>query len=175
MKDLIIAKQELIDEIEAQIRLSESSQSAPEPNFPNDYVKSQITEPVEYFSVFDQAYLDECIKKATPGLSKIKDVDACLNEIRGTEQPKTIEVKSAEEILTIQYEMAVYDNNGHLTKGDILRAMHEYASQFKTERREELMKFMVWHKNYVPIGTMKQASTLVDEYLQNENKDSEKK
>lgn len=34
----------------------------------------------------DEEYLNECIKKATPGLSKIKDVDKELNEIRGIEQ-----------------------------------------------------------------------------------------
>jgi hypothetical protein len=37
---------------------------------------------------YDKAYLDECIKKATPGLSKIKDVDKTLDEIRGLEPTK---------------------------------------------------------------------------------------
>jgi hypothetical protein len=35
---------------------------------------------------FDRAYLDECIKKATPNLSKIKDVDKELGEIMGIDE-----------------------------------------------------------------------------------------
>lgn len=37
------------------------------------------------YPVYDEQYLDECIKKATPGLSKIKNVDKALDEIRGIE------------------------------------------------------------------------------------------
>ena len=37
----------------------------------------------EKIPVYDKKYLDECIKKATPGLSKIKDVDKTLDDIRG--------------------------------------------------------------------------------------------
>ena len=39
-------------------------------------------------------YLNECIKKATPNLSKIKDVDKELDEIRGVEQPVKAEAKT---------------------------------------------------------------------------------
>ncbi len=35
-------------------------------------------------------YLNDCIKRATPHLSKIKDVDKFLDEIRGTEPDKEI-------------------------------------------------------------------------------------
>jgi len=41
-------------------------------------------------------YLNECIEKATPNLSKIKDVDKELDEIRGV-QPAKAEAKTAEE------------------------------------------------------------------------------
>jgi len=33
----------------------------------------------------DEEYLNDCIKRATPNLSKIKDVDKTLDEIRGIE------------------------------------------------------------------------------------------
>jgi hypothetical protein len=36
--------------------------------------------------IYDESYLNECIEKATPGLSKIKDVDKCLDEIRGIDE-----------------------------------------------------------------------------------------
>ena len=45
-----------------------------------------MTDKIEDYPVYDKEYLDECIKKATPGLSKIKDVDKTLDEIRGKEQ-----------------------------------------------------------------------------------------
>ena len=39
-------------------------------------------------SKYDEYYLNDCIKKATPNLSKIKDVDKTLDEIRGQEPIK---------------------------------------------------------------------------------------
>lgn len=37
----------------------------------------------EIEKIFQQTYLNDCIEKATPNLSKIKDVDKELKEIRG--------------------------------------------------------------------------------------------
>lgn len=39
----------------------------------------------EIEKLFRQTYLNECIEKATPNLSKIKDVDETLRKIRGIE------------------------------------------------------------------------------------------
>jgi hypothetical protein len=39
---------------------------------------------------YDENYLNECIKKAKPNLSKIKDVDKTLNEIRGIDPEEQI-------------------------------------------------------------------------------------
>lgn len=36
--------------------------------------------------VYDESYLNECIEKAKPNLSKIKDVDKELAEIRGPDE-----------------------------------------------------------------------------------------
>jgi hypothetical protein len=59
------------------------------PFFGNSGVKIPMTEK----SVYDEAYLAECIEKAEPNLSKITDVDKELAEIRA-EKP----AKGAEEI-----------------------------------------------------------------------------
>ena len=40
---------------------------------------------------YDKAYLNECIKKAKPNLSKIKDVDKYMDEIRGVEPVKVMD------------------------------------------------------------------------------------
>jgi len=40
--------------------------------------------------IYDEAYLNECIAKAMPNLSKIKDVDKELAEIRGIEEQESI-------------------------------------------------------------------------------------
>ena len=42
-----------------------------------------LIEEQESNPVYDEAYLNECIEKATPNLSKIKNVDNYLAEIRG--------------------------------------------------------------------------------------------
>lgn len=41
--------------------------------------------------VYDENYLNDCIKRAKPNLSKIKDVDKHLDEIRGIEPKKVID------------------------------------------------------------------------------------
>jgi len=47
-------------------------------------------------AVYDEAYLNECIEKAKPNLSKIADVDKALDEIRGIEDRK---IKLKEDLL----------------------------------------------------------------------------
>ena len=41
---------------------------------------------IEIDKLYQQTYLNECIEKATPNLSKIKDVDKELSEIRGEDK-----------------------------------------------------------------------------------------
>jgi len=50
----------------------------------------QPTEEQESKPIYDEAYLNECIAKAMPNLSKIKDVDKELAEIRGIEEQESI-------------------------------------------------------------------------------------
>ena len=57
-----------------------------------EYAKLPIKEQ-ESKPIYDEAYLNECIAKATSRLSKIKDVDIELDEIRGIEQEsKTVTI-----------------------------------------------------------------------------------
>ena len=48
---------------------------------------------------YDEKYLNECIKKAKPNLSKIKDVDKALDEIRGIESDKDLIIAKQEELI----------------------------------------------------------------------------
>ena len=87
-------------------------------------------------------YLNECIKKATPNLSKIKDVDKELDEIRGVEQPVKAEAKTA-EFETVEKMLEDGINDGHYANildvinvdtstpffKEIVQFAKEYASQ----------------------------------------------
>jgi hypothetical protein len=105
-------------------------------------------------------YLNECIKKAEPNLSKIADVDQELAEIRG-EEPS----KGAEEILTVYFK---HNNcSDEFIKAEIDRfincpkcrqAMEQYRAE---ELREELIKFRDYCYNALIICDNKQ----IDEYL----------
>ena len=53
----------------------------------------------EDYPVYDENYLNECIKKAKPNLSKIKDVDKTLDEIRGIESDKDAIIAKQEELI----------------------------------------------------------------------------
>ena len=53
----------------------------------------------EDYPVYDEKYLNECIKKAKPNLSKIKDVDKTLDEIRGNGTDK--EIMTKQEIIKL--------------------------------------------------------------------------
>ena len=54
-------------------------------------LEEQIEKEIKDYPIFDKEYLNECIEKATPNLSKIKNVDKCLDEIRGIEkEPKPL-------------------------------------------------------------------------------------
>jgi len=58
---------------------------------------------------FDKAYLDDCIEKATPNLSKIKDVDKELAEIRGESQITDADIEAwAKELFhNLQFESPI--------------------------------------------------------------------
>ena len=74
MKEQIIA---LIDKIGTQIGWTETG-------WEKIYTKEDCAEEIE--KLFRQTYLNECIEKATPNLSKIKDVDKELAEIKGEDR-----------------------------------------------------------------------------------------
>ena len=72
--------------------------------------------------VYDETYLDECIKKATPNLSKIKDVNKALDEIRGVEP----EINLRDELINY----TVWFRNEHPAEMDfIIKIVDRYLKQ----------------------------------------------
>jgi hypothetical protein len=72
--------------------------------------KQTINNTVIGFDVlkYNEDYLNECIAKATPRLSKIKDVDKHLDEIRG------VVPELSDEEIEKHFKTTHYDNkNGH--------------------------------------------------------------
>ena len=105
---------------------------------------------------FDKAYLDDCIEKATPNLSKIKDVDKDLAEIRGVKP----ESEMAEEILEFLSNKMYEDKIAHDYKDgkiDYLnidewflsqkQAIAKFAFQKQLPLREELIRYERFHGN----------------------------
>jgi len=105
---------------------------------------------------FDKAYLDDCIKKATPNLSKIKDVDKELSEIRGVKP----ESEMAEEILEFLSNKMYEDKIAHDYKDgkiDYLnidewflsqkQAIAKFAFQKQLPLREEMIRYERFHGN----------------------------
>jgi hypothetical protein len=96
---------------------------------------------------YDKDYLNECIEKATPNLSKIKDVDKEIAEIRG-EGPEEV---TAEEVLSkYKSESFIICAKPLLSamvyfRSDVLKAMEEYESQSQINLKEEIRKlrFMI--------------------------------
>ena len=85
-------------------------------------------------------------------------------------------MKSKEKILSKQYELAIYYDNGHLTKGDILSAMQEYSEQenarlLKIEEKQDqliqnfkdLCKFQQIHDTESALEVSKKANVIISE------------
>ena len=99
--------------------------------------------------VYDENYLNECIKKAKPNLLKIKDVDKELDEIRGVEPSKGAEAtlnkyvfaKENMDFLAIITEWCTVHNVSFSGKETavITSAMEQYRAE---GLREELIKFL---------------------------------
>ena len=68
--------------------------------------------------IYDEAYLQECIKKATPRLSKIKDVDKELDEIRGIEEQKSEECEHPFKLVRRVQVGAISCTNSNLNSYD---------------------------------------------------------
>lgn len=84
-------------------------------------------------TTYDGTYLQECIEKAKPGLSKIKDVDKALDEIRGYEK----EDNRAKEFLFSKYPNVSpewFDDN-ELTQ-EMIKMMEEYHQFRMKEARQ---------------------------------------
>ncbi len=102
---------------------------------------SALEKEIEQKPVYDENYLNECIEKAKPNLSKIKDVDKALDEIRGVEPLKT-----AEEILekvmknNKQFDFPKYvfeedyagGSRKYIREDLVLTSISEFASQKQT-------------------------------------------
>ena len=135
--------------------------------------------------VYDEKYLDECIEKATPNLSKIKDVDKTLAEIRGDEpelepsqdineivlSPAYEEPElTAEEILDQYFEETGYDVDP-IQRKFVLQAMEQYRNE---GLREELLKFNSWMCGKQYDGLIPLIETCIDEYLSNKQNYNDK-
>jgi hypothetical protein len=92
--------------------------------------------------VYDENYLLECIEKARPNLSKIKDVDKWIDEIRGISEKKESiftselgmypkqEKKSPEEILKQVFQIDKLPKHRLiLSANEIMELMLIYAEQ----------------------------------------------
>ena len=113
-------------------------------------------------------YLNECIERATPNLSKIKDVDKELAEIRG-EQPITDVMlkEKAQKFLNsrmiVDSEYWDYDK----TKFVLSDILVKWALSLKAkpiDLKDELIKFLKW---YHPSGA--QIEPMIDKYLSQYN------
>jgi hypothetical protein len=84
----------------------------------------------------DKQYLNECIEKAEPNLSKIKDVDETLREIKGEHLVRKNAEKILKDNLSDYYWELLNQKewDGKTTfKKWIIEAMHEFHNQFKNK------------------------------------------
>jgi len=137
-------------------------------------------------NLYDENYLNECIAKAKPNLSKIKDVDKALDEIRGVEPSKVMDndfiektqndvdramelaikksgkkkpSKGAKEWLSKNYhEFMIHWRNTGRKDSFIFNMLEQYRAE---GLREELNNFLRFYLN-CPESSLWKA---VDEYL----------
>jgi rRNA maturation endonuclease Nob1 len=85
------------------------------------YVKDLLAEISELDQetrpVYDEAYLNECIRKAKPNLSKIKDIDKALDEIRGVSEITDADI----EAWVLDYKHAPHPDYVALHTVDVFR------------------------------------------------------
>ncbi len=80
---------------------------------------------------YDETYLQECIAKAKPNLSKIKDVDKALDEIRGG-----------------------YDLQGKESAHAYDNAAKEYHGEFANDMYEQILKIIMKHITRTKYGRL---------------------
>lgn len=110
----------------------------------------------------DREYLEDCIQKATPNLSKIKDVHSTLNEIRGIEQASQKDM-SAEEILRNKF------NNNFLDLDYVdlcVEAMEEYSGQCQ---KNSCLKCALFKQKPEPVKEVKTPEEYADQKQRQED------
>jgi hypothetical protein len=101
-----------------------------------DWYLIEIEEKQQEQPVYDEKYLNECIEKATPNLSKIKDVDIILDEIKGRE-PQSSPKVSAEEWLNENYrEFIIHCKNTGRSIEFFSKMIQSYHNQFTSQQEE---------------------------------------
>lgn len=92
----------------------------------------------EDYPVYDEQYLKECIKKATPGLSKIKDVDKALDEIREEQPEQTADLKDVMLFLELHHVR----KDTPLTGSACATLLCEFAPQRQPEIMDDLKQYI---------------------------------
>ena len=98
------------------------------------YSKVKITKIPESKPIYDEAYLNECIAKAMPNLSKINDVDKHLAEIRGEQESisdKNIEREVQEYLKNTHYPVS--KREARILLITFAGMMRDHPEQFKTK------------------------------------------
>lgn len=102
------------------------------------------------------------LPKSTENLSKIKDKDEWLNEVRGNEKLKN---DVAEEILDKYYFPRMHWK--YVNRKNVLKAMEEFAKQYSNSKLEELEKWIdernSGYKEYVIKHTSVSTSAAIAE------------
>jgi len=119
---------------------------------------------------YDKAYLNECIKKAKPNLSKIKDVDKYMDEIRGVEPVKVMDndfIEKTQNDVDSAMELAIKKSGKKKPSKGTKEIFNKYCTiinrdfgdyvirdkkgfiqameQYRTEGlREELNRYEIW-------------------------------
>ena len=87
--------------------------------------------PIGSTTDLNEAYLNECISKAKPNLSKIKDVDKALDEIRGEVPEVTDEIRD---------EMDADMEESGMAQGEIESCLNHWNNKYVILRKEWISK-----------------------------------
>jgi primosomal protein N'' len=127
---------------------------------------------------YDEAYLNECIEKAKPNLSKIKDADKALDEIRGVydlqgkESQPVVKMPTDKQIITKANELfprrgkagSKINETNYFGRKGFVECAKWLRSQIQVEDlRSELIRFLSECIIELPEG--KDCIDMVDEYL----------
>jgi hypothetical protein len=130
-----------------------------------EWFKEQLEAEIEQepLSVYDENYLNECIEKATPNLSKITDVDKEIAEIRG----------GGPEGVTVDEMLKGCEHDGsYIPVTEVKKLMEAYAKSKEINLRKELIKFAGnWNKKLFGCDNKYLISTRdIKEYLTQKDK-----